>query len=339
MEFQKELRSLIRTVPGNNVCVDCREPNPTWASVNLGIFMCLACSGIHRAMGVHISFVKSTTLDKWTAEFVANMKNGGNERANKFFEAELPPGYPRPSTMRDREAFIRDKYQHRKWVATNSTMARRASSDGESVADTSPAVTSGGGRRKRIPPSQRRLQMKEKKADMPLPDSSVDLLGEGGEKGSAIASSDSMFANMSIKVSADPPAVSAPKEQTGVSSPVNDLLSFGMEEPEPASNNGSILDSFGTTEKSSENILANFGVVPQSSNGNASASFSSADIMSQYTANGTGHQVSHDGFHNLTMAPPHQHQGDVQTMLNGSAPHNHNQPHMVQNDDQANSLR
>ena len=33
----------------------CRGPR--WASVNLGIFICMECSGIHRSLGVHISKV------------------------------------------------------------------------------------------------------------------------------------------------------------------------------------------------------------------------------------------------------------------------------------------
>ena len=40
-------------------------PGPRWASMNLGIFLCLNCSGIHRRLGVHISKVKSVTLDGW----------------------------------------------------------------------------------------------------------------------------------------------------------------------------------------------------------------------------------------------------------------------------------
>lgn len=53
------------SVPGNNKCADCDTENPTWASINLGIMLCIECSGIHRSLGVHISKVRSVTLDDW----------------------------------------------------------------------------------------------------------------------------------------------------------------------------------------------------------------------------------------------------------------------------------
>ena len=39
------------------MCVDCGNENPEWASVNIGIVMCIECSGIHRNLGSHISQV------------------------------------------------------------------------------------------------------------------------------------------------------------------------------------------------------------------------------------------------------------------------------------------
>lgn len=41
----------------------CRAADPDWASLNLGILLCIECSGVHRQLGVHVSKVRSTTLD------------------------------------------------------------------------------------------------------------------------------------------------------------------------------------------------------------------------------------------------------------------------------------
>lgn len=39
--------------------------DPEWASLNLGILMCIECSGVHRNLGSHISKVRSLGLDDW----------------------------------------------------------------------------------------------------------------------------------------------------------------------------------------------------------------------------------------------------------------------------------
>lgn len=111
---QQTLKSLVK-LESNKSCADCkRNKHPRWASWNIGIFICIRCSGIHRGMGTHISRVKSVDLDSWTDEQLQSMLRWGNERANKYWEAKLAPGHvPSESKI---ENFIRTKYESKRWV-------------------------------------------------------------------------------------------------------------------------------------------------------------------------------------------------------------------------------
>lgn len=56
--LERDVTKELRSVPGNNICADCNSPEPDWASLNLGILICIECSGVHRNLGVHVSKVQ-----------------------------------------------------------------------------------------------------------------------------------------------------------------------------------------------------------------------------------------------------------------------------------------
>ncbi|XP_078615812.1 arf-GAP with coiled-coil, ANK repeat and PH domain-containing protein 2-like isoform X2 [Branchiostoma floridae x Branchiostoma japonicum] len=107
------LRQVLQ-IPGNNVCCDCRQKEPRWASINLGIVLCIECSGIHRSLGVHLSKVRSLTLDAWEPEILGVMSLLGNEAVNKTYEANSTECADRrayPDCPRSvRESWIKSKY-------------------------------------------------------------------------------------------------------------------------------------------------------------------------------------------------------------------------------------
>ncbi|KAF9906511.1 hypothetical protein EC991_000518 [Linnemannia zychae] len=90
--------------------------DPRWASFNLGCFMCIRCSGVHRSMGTHISKVKSVDLDSWTVEQVENMIKWGNEKANMYWEARLPERSIPNESMSGIDPWIRSKYEHKQFA-------------------------------------------------------------------------------------------------------------------------------------------------------------------------------------------------------------------------------
>uniref|UniRef100_A0A8D3BRQ0 Arf-GAP with coiled-coil, ANK repeat and PH domain-containing protein n=1 Tax=Scophthalmus maximus TaxID=52904 RepID=A0A8D3BRQ0_SCOMX len=107
----------VLAIQGNACCCDCGQPDPRWASINLGITLCIQCSGIHRSLGVHFSKVRSLTLDTWEPELLKLMCELGNGEINQIYEARREelgarkpqPGDPRYSTSRKHIGIFRSK--------------------------------------------------------------------------------------------------------------------------------------------------------------------------------------------------------------------------------------
>uniref|UniRef100_A0A182RV37 Arf-GAP with coiled-coil, ANK repeat and PH domain-containing protein n=1 Tax=Anopheles funestus TaxID=62324 RepID=A0A182RV37_ANOFN len=108
-------------IPGNSRCADCGNADPRWASINLGITLCIACSGVHRSLGVHYSKVRSLTLDVWEPEILRVMIELGNDVINRVYEGNKTrlARFDRATDNCEiavREAWIRAKYIDRQFV-------------------------------------------------------------------------------------------------------------------------------------------------------------------------------------------------------------------------------
>ncbi|XP_016055515.1 PREDICTED: arf-GAP with coiled-coil, ANK repeat and PH domain-containing protein 2 isoform X3 [Miniopterus natalensis] len=110
----------VQCIPGNASCCDCGLADPRWASINLGITLCIECSGIHRSLGVHFSKVRSLTLDTWEPELLKLMCELGNDVINRVYEANVEKmGIKKPQpeqSTQEKQAYIKAKYVERKFV-------------------------------------------------------------------------------------------------------------------------------------------------------------------------------------------------------------------------------
>ncbi|XP_077652266.1 ARF GTPase-activating protein GIT2 isoform X7 [Urocitellus parryii] len=112
--MSKRLRS-------SDLCADCSGPDPSWASVNRGIFICDECCSVHRSLGRHISQVRHLKHTPWPPTLLQMVETLYNNGANSIWEhslldpASITSGRrkanPQDKVHPNKAEFIRAKYQ------------------------------------------------------------------------------------------------------------------------------------------------------------------------------------------------------------------------------------
>jgi Arf-GAP/SH3 domain/ANK repeat/PH domain-containing protein len=132
---QRLLLQLRENDPANALCADCTtDSRVDWVSINLGIVICIECSGIHRSLGTHVSKVRSLTLDpnSFNPDVVELLLKIGNGVSNAIYEAKMERGTKlSPQANREQRArFISMKYVDRAFVLPiSSTLSHYSTPD------------------------------------------------------------------------------------------------------------------------------------------------------------------------------------------------------------------
>eukprot|EP01103_Thecamoeba_quadrilineata_P000756 TRINITY_DN10667_c0_g1_i1.p1 TRINITY_DN10667_c0_g1~~TRINITY_DN10667_c0_g1_i1.p1 ORF type:complete len:761 (+),score=156.69 TRINITY_DN10667_c0_g1_i1:54-2336(+) len=115
---------MLRSIQGNDNCADCGRRGPEWVSINLGVILCLECSGVHRSLGTHISKIRSLTLDRLDPEVILFIRSIGNQKFNELMEKNVPNKLERPQDTAESsqlESWIQAKYREKLFLSKCSS--------------------------------------------------------------------------------------------------------------------------------------------------------------------------------------------------------------------------
>jgi len=120
-EHHRVLQQL-RKKPANAICADCGENETTWASVSLGVFVCVHCADVHRAVGTHISKIKGCSgTYLWGPDEISRMQQLGNAAVRAQLGRINDECRPEKSaTKEERVALCRKKYEDRSFNVEDS---------------------------------------------------------------------------------------------------------------------------------------------------------------------------------------------------------------------------
>lgn len=108
---ESRLLGMLNSNVNKNSCGECKAHNPTWASWNLGIFLCGRCASAHRSLGEEVSIVKSVSMDHWSSKELSNLERIGNRRNNEFWNDKRIPFPFDPEDKDVLVSWLRNKYK------------------------------------------------------------------------------------------------------------------------------------------------------------------------------------------------------------------------------------
>ncbi|GME77835.1 unnamed protein product [Ambrosiozyma monospora] len=117
-EQERRLLHMLNSPNNNNKCGECKAVYPTWASWNLGVFLCGRCASAHRTLGDDVSRVKSLSMENWSSYELAAMESMGNKENQRLWNNKKAP-FPYDDDDKSQiEMFLRDKYINGKFRTT-----------------------------------------------------------------------------------------------------------------------------------------------------------------------------------------------------------------------------